>query len=267
MCEGTTGSDMFLIKKAEKPKNHKDTLTKAEIKKLFKATSNNLRDHAIMMLFYYSSQRGGTIEFIDRGQIDFEGEINPKDGQRYHKIENIHAKNDFVYNVWVETECIDAIKRYLAEREEPKEGFRKDNYRRKKFHKDAIFLYGNGKRLTSPSMRNMMKRYGAKIHLKKNIYNHLWRTSTVTIMDGEGMSLAEIMNRTGHTNVESLTPYLQPNVETSNKKSRNALSLDKPKPEPKTETKTPIPPSKPKIDTDKKEEKKQIDTLHFSEMD
>ena len=126
---------------------------------------------------------------------------------------------------------IKAIKRYLEFREPPSEGYTLNNYGKKLFHKDAVFFNGYGQRLTSQAMRHMMKRYSADIGLNKNIYCHLWRSSTITLMDENGMSRSEIAKKSGHRNLQSLDTYLNPRDEVVNKKYHKALSLEPEEPE------------------------------------
>ena len=200
-------------------------LTKEEIQKLLKSTEKNPRDYAIIMTFYYTSARGNSISHLNKQDIDWEGEINPKDKQRYHKIQIRNAKGNYHYKVDVPTECITAIKDYLAVREEPDEGFVLDNYGHELLNSDAIFLNGSGGRFQQQSMRLMLNKYATLSKIGRSIGTHIFRTTTISYCDQSGMSLGEIMQRSGHRNVQSVRPYLKPSADDVNFKSSIALKL------------------------------------------
>jgi len=127
----------------------------------------------------------------------------------------------------VDTEVIDAINRYLDVRENPVEGYLEDNYRRKLYHKDAVFLNGNGQRLKGRAINYMMKNYALESGVtKKKIHTHLWRSSGITIADSKNVSLGQIMARSGHTNIQSVTPYLNAKKDLTNRNISKALSCE-----------------------------------------
>jgi integrase len=235
----TTGDDMFKTFAWERPKKKYDTLEPEEIEMLLKESYKHPRDYAIITFFKHSAQRGGTIEHINEFDIDWIGYIDEETGVRFHKIKIKGSKFNQSYDIEVPSECIDALKRYKEFKEEAKEGYRTDNYSRKIYHKDALFLNGYGERLTAPAMRLMMKRYASKCGIKKDIYNHLWRATFVTLADSNGASVGQIMLRTGHTNPQSIEPYLNTKIKDSNRALRGIFTKevkkpeeDKPKPQP-----------------------------------
>lgn len=149
---------------------------------------------------------------------------------------------------------IDAIKNYLEIREEPIspegkmtysgrtiKGYIIDNYGKKLYHRDAVFLNGYGGRLRKRAMGDMMKKYAAQAGITKKIFCHLWRASGITIADSNGVSLNQIMKRSGHTNIQSVMPYMNPNKNETNMKISNALEIKK------SLTKPTIEPPKQKI--------------------
>ena len=234
----TTDEDMFHIQEKRK-KTDKDTLTLTEIQKLLKATKNNLRDYAIMLLFFHSWQRVGSIVNLNISDIDFDGSLNEQNGEFYHKIHIERAKREQSYDIWVESDVIKAIKEYLKVREEPISpegittysgrkinGYIIGNYRQKLYHKDALFLNGNGGRLQERAINNIMQKYAVDIGLKKRIYTHLWRSTGISIADSNNVSLGQIMQRSGHTNLQSVRPYLNPKKDETNMNISTALRFD-----------------------------------------
>lgn len=234
--------DIFKIPKTEKPRRKKkEVLTKEEIKKLFEHTRKYPRDHAIIKSLYFTTQRGGTLEHLNIQDIKKEPIVNPEDGKEYHIIHIKGAKLNEEYDIQVEPICIEAIFRYINEfREEPSEGYVLDNYGRKLYHKDAVFLNGNGQRYREQAMNQMVKRYAVECGINKRIYCHLFRASAVSIMYSEGVKPAEIIKRTGHSSISSLEPYIDLEDDESNAKCSYGLSLDscdstfKPKQNPST---------------------------------
>lgn len=178
------------------------------------------------MLFFVSWQRVGTIVNLNRNDIDFDGGINKENKKRYHMI-TYHAKQNAIYDSEIDKEVADAIKAYLKIRKNPIDGYIEDNYRRKLYHKDAVFINKDGRRLQARSINNMMKNYALKAGICKRIHSHLWRASGITIADSNNVPLGQIMARSGHSNIQSVTPYLNANKDETNRNITNALSFNK----------------------------------------
>ena len=158
---------------------------------------------------------------------------------------NIKAKGDREYTVNIDTDALEAIKAYLNVREEPKEGHIIDEYSRKLYHRDAVFLNGYGKRLCGVTINNIMKRYAIEMELEKPLYPHLMRATACTIMDERGMTLPQIKEQSGHSNIQSLRTYIRPNKKVIKEKVKASLSLyetqpEPPKPEPKRKPDIPV---------------------------
>ena len=170
----TTDEDILRINEKVR-KKPKDTLTVEESFQIINQAKDNPRNYAIMLLFYHSWQRVGSIVNLNKSDIDWIGEINPEDKRRYHRITIRGAKSNMTYDIYVEEEVILALKKYLDVREKPAEGYIQDNYRRKLYHKDAMFLNGNGERLKARAMNIMMKNYALMSGVaKKKIHTHLY---------------------------------------------------------------------------------------------
>ena len=243
--------DLFLITAKNRQKK-KDILTIDEIQQLLQASKNSKRDYAIIMLFFHSWQRVGSIVALNVSEIDFKGVRNPKDNRMYHKIHINRAKSDQSYDIWVEQEVIHAIDEYLKVREKPISkdgskshsgriirGYRIGNYRQKLYHEDAVFLSGTGRRLTEKAINDMMKRYAIQCNIKKRMHSHIWRRSGISIADSANVPMSQIMGRSGHSNLQSVKPYLNPHDDDTNSNISNAL---KPSPKPEPQTKPELEP-------------------------
>ena len=99
-------------------------------------------------------------------------------------------------------------------------------------------------------MRLMMKRYAIEIGLRMSIYPHLWRSSSITLMDEAGMTQAQIMAQSGHSEPKSLKTYIRPSSTLVRKQTREALDIYNKKPQPK-----------PKPEINKKDEPEQYIAL------
>jgi integrase len=253
-----TNNDIFKVRSDAKPKKEYDILEPEEIDRLLKASYKMPRDFAILTLFKHTGHRGGTIQNLNISGLDLEGYVDEETGIKYHRIKFESGKFNQTYDIEIEEECMSAIKRYLKFREKPKEGYILNNYRQKLYHKDAVFLNGFGKRYQEESMRKMFQKYASMCGLKKHVYNHLWRATFVTLADGNGVSIGQIMKRTGHTRPESLQPYLNTKIKDSNRALISIFNKDnditKPKPKPiKPKPKPELKPEPKPIKEDKTE--------------
>lgn len=122
---------------------------------------------------------------------------------------------------------IKAIKNYLEVREKPVEGYKTDNYGRKLYHTDAVFLNGCGKRIAGQSLNHFIKNYCIQCGIKKaRIHSHMFRRSGISIADSKNVPLSQIMARSGHTAIDSVNPYLNARTDETNNNISSALSLD-----------------------------------------
>jgi integrase/recombinase XerD len=213
----------------------KAILSKDEIQSMFKASNGNLRDNAILKTLYYSTQRCGSIQALRIQDINFSKE-------EIH----IFAKGDREYSVDLHPEALQSIKAYLEVRPRPKH----------KEYEDVLFLNEWGEPLTRVRIWQLVKLYAIKCGIKKRVYPHLFRATSITHMDDSGMSLAQIKLQSGHENLKSLDTYLQPDKRKVKAKVRTALNLD--------DTNRPDTPNiKPKMDTQSKVTDDTDDTTNY----
>ena len=78
----------------------------------------------------------------------------------------------------------------------------------------------------------MMRNYAIEIGIKKRMHTHIWRSTGISLADSNNVSLGQIMHRSGHTNIQSVKPYLNPKDDEVNTNISNALSFDRPESKP-----------------------------------
>lgn len=253
-----SGGDDDLLKPPTKTLTEELPLTKAEVSAFLQISEPNLLHYTIVNTQYRLGQRPNQIANLNISDIDWEG-TKDDNGKIIHRIWIRHSKQDNTYYIDTEdTGLIKMLKTYIdEEREEPKEGYIEDNYGRRLYHEDAIFLNGYGRRWTTTGINVMNKRYAVKLQtqgkLRKNVRMHsqLWRHTLVTILFEQGLNVKEIMKRTGHRSEDCCLRYCRPRERETISKIDNALSLDdtdntKPSQEPSKPDDTPKPkPQKP----------------------
>jgi len=204
-----------------------ETLTIDERERLCESAKGNLRDYAMLRLFFPSLQRGGSVLMIDLKDIDFQ-----------KKEIVIHAKGNRVYPVNINDEIVTALQEYLKIRETPKEGFVLDNWNREKYHKDALFLNGDGKRPTYNLVYHVFKRYAEKSNITKRVFPHLARHCGITYLLDMHVPLKTVAEQSGHKTLSVLMRYHHPDKEKARRECVDILTA-------KTET-APTPPEPPK---------------------
>ena len=162
-------------------------LTEEDIQRLFEASKEDKRNHAILKVLYYTGLRRFEVVNLNVGDINTKDEILYVYGGKgnSNKAINIHK------------EAIDSVVEYLKVRE-PRNPDEK-----------ALFLNQDGYRLGRQSIQRIVKNYASKARITKRIYPHLFRVSLATHMAENGCSLEEIRLQTRHTGFEVLKGYIQ----------------------------------------------------------
>ena len=180
------------LKPPKKYTPNKIPLTEKEIKGLFKVSRHNLRDNAILKVFYYGLLRRTELQNLNMEDVDEQKNklrINAGKGNKYATV-NLHP------------DAIQSIIKYLEIREpkNPDEG--------------ALFLNIYGKRIGKTDIALTIKRYTYKLGLSnKRVYPHLFRISGITHMAQKGVNLKIIQQQSRHTDIETLLGYIQPTDE------------------------------------------------------
>jgi integrase/recombinase XerD len=172
----------------------------SETEKLFKSLKAvkdlEIRDRAIMELFYATGARISEVENARLGDIDLEN--------NEMKVTGKGRKQRLVY---LSQAAVFWIKKYLDVREKmlykSRTGRKKD---------DHLFLNKSGTRLSSRSIRNIVKKCVRKALIGKNITPHSIRHSFATHLLQEGAGIREVQELLGHENITTTQIYSHLNI-------------------------------------------------------
>lgn len=195
-------------------------LSDEELNRLFEVSKHNLRDYAILKVAYYTGQRIDTLSLMELPNLD-----------RTNRRITVYAKGKDgkprIYTIPIDKEAIECIDNYLKVREPTVEGFIVDNWRIKRYHRDAIFLNGEGQRFTKMGLSNMLKRYAFKSGIKRSIHFHLFRHTRCDVLTRQGFTEKQIMLQTGHLQQQSVQRYINPDLERTQKLFEEANEKDR----------------------------------------
>jgi len=244
-------------------KSKRTPLTKEELDNLLEISKSNPRNYAILIITYYTGQRRDSIYHINHKQ----------DIDRKKKEIQIYAKGKDglprEYTVDINDEVLEAIDSYLKVREETKDGYVLDNWGRKLYHKDALFLNGEGERLTPISYHHMIKKYFHMMGITRQVSFHSLRHTAITHMDDDGMTMKQIMLQSGHTTTQSLERYIHPDRKENKSRVDKALGRKPLPPQPQPQPETIVTKEKPKQEdtTDSYISKGIQDTIRLKELE
>jgi len=155
-----------------------------------------IRDRAILELLYSTGARVSEAEGLKIGDIDLQGSELIVTGKG--------RKQRMVY---LNQTAACWLKKYLGIRSRLVSGG-KDKYVNDKH----LFLNRFGKRLSSRSMRTIVKKYVKKALIDKNITPHSIRHSFATHLLQEGAGIREIQELLGHESISTTQIYSHLNV-------------------------------------------------------
>ena len=180
--------------KYERPK--RKPLTGIELEKVRNAC-DNLKDKALLELFYSTGCRVTEMERLDISDIDFQTKEVLLFGKGdKHRISYLNAKAEI------------AIKNYLDSRND---------------NEEALFVsdrkpYG---RLKKPAIEKRIRVLGEKSGIGRRLYPHLIRHTTATDGLDRGMPVEEVQQILGHVNIATTMIYAEvsrANVKTNHRK-------------------------------------------------
>jgi len=175
-----------------RPEKHlPETLRPEQITKLLESIGPTdplgLRDRAMMELLYSSGLRVSELCNARLENIDLEtGFIR------------VTGKGNKTRIVPLGKPAADALQAYLSS-ERPRLVAKKTGA--------EIFLSIRGKKLTTPRIRQLLKRYAARAGLDANVYPHLLRHSFATHLLGGGADLRIIQELLGHADISTTQIY------------------------------------------------------------
>ncbi|MEA2015337.1 MAG: site-specific tyrosine recombinase/integron integrase [Actinomycetota bacterium] len=175
-------------------------LSVSEMRKLFNSmrplSDLEIRDRAIIEFLYSTGARVSEAENLKLNDFDIENNELVVTGKG--------RKQRFVY---LNKAVLYWIRRYMEARN-------RIIYSNKDKSKDDrhFFLNRFGRKLTSRSIRNIVKKYVKKAKINKNITPHSIRHSFATHLLQEGAGIREIQELLGHENISTTQIYSHLNV-------------------------------------------------------
>jgi len=171
-----------------------------EVGKLFgsmkPSNDSEIRDRAIIELLYSTGARISEVEGLKTGEVDLQN--------REIMVTGKGRKQRLVY---LNEAAVFWIKKYLEVRNKliytGKGGHAKDSH---------LFLNRFGKKLSSRSIRTIVKKYVKKAIIGKNITPHSIRHSFATHLLQEGAGIREIQELLGHENISTTQIYSHLNI-------------------------------------------------------
>jgi site-specific recombinase XerD len=160
------------------------------------SNDSEIRDRAIIELLYSTGARVSEVEGLKTGEVDLQNrEIIVTGKGRKQRL------------VYLNEAAVFWIKKYLEVRN-------KLIYTGKGSHtRDShLFLNRFGKKLSSRSIRTIVKKYVKKAIIGKNITPHSIRHSFATHLLQEGAGIREIQELLGHENISTTQIYSHLNI-------------------------------------------------------
>jgi site-specific recombinase XerD len=164
----------------------------------FKPSSDlEIRDRAILEVIYSTGARVSEVENLKIKDIDTAG--------REAVVTGKGRKQRFVY---LNRSAVFWVEKYLEVRNRLVYSNAKEKYRLT----DYLFLNKSGSRLSSRSIRNIVKKYARSSATGKNITPHSIRHSFATHLLQEGAGIREIQELLGHENISTTQIYSHLNI-------------------------------------------------------
>lgn len=167
-----------------------DPLSGAELKRFLEAAETNLRDKAILELFFSTGLRLSELCSLNR-DIDL-----TKDEF------SIRGKGDKVRVVFISDRARSALKAYLAARKDMAEPL----FVNESFHKPTKGDSSDA-RLTPRSIQRIVKMYATKAGIYKKVTPHVLRHSFATDLLSNGADMRSVQMMLGHANIATTQVY------------------------------------------------------------
>ncbi|MGA1796861.1 MAG: site-specific tyrosine recombinase/integron integrase [bacterium] len=152
--------------------------------------SMNLRDRAMLELFYATGIRVGELVALNEGMLDVhKGAIK------------IRGKGNKERLVLFGSRANEAIEAYLCSKPAPRTGER------------PLFQNRHGGRLSSRSVHRIVRKYGERIMLRRGVTPHTIRHTFATHLLESGADLRVIQELLGHSSLSTTQKYTHINVD------------------------------------------------------
>ena len=170
------------------PERDKVSLTKEEIKEMFRCASSNPLELAVIKTLYYTGVRNTELTNLNLSDVDF----------NRLQVTIKHGKGNKLRVVNMTEDCALALQRWIQVRPKPLPD-----------HEEALFVSSCKQRITSACVGKIVKRTAARADIKKHVYPHKLRITNITHMAEAGLSISEIQAQSGHSNTQTLLGYIQ----------------------------------------------------------
>src|SRR5882762_6942380 len=179
------GNPAETVKGPRKGEKEPVVLQKTEYQSLLYAASVNTRDYAIIQVFLQEGLRISELANLRLSNVDLDN--------RVMQVQQGKGKKD--RTIYLEQQSLDALKKYLAEREDVP-------------YYDHFFLAKNGTSLNVRSIRYMIEKYMKKAGIKKRATVHTLRHTFGTHKVANGMDLPNLQKIMGHRKLETTYRYV-----------------------------------------------------------
>lgn len=174
-------------------------LTMQEIKTLIDALNNQpyQQKYADMVtVLALTGMRYGELTALQLKNIDFENNKIEITGNfdSINKIKTLPKTARSIRTILVSDAVIKAIQRQVARLTERYQPLKDDDY--------IFCLEVWNSPITLPSFIRIIKKYGAKAGIEKNLSSHIFRHSHISYLAEAGLPIKSIMDRVGHANAK-----------------------------------------------------------------
>jgi site-specific recombinase XerD len=168
-----------------------DLITNEELERLIKGAEKNLRDKAILELFFSTGLRVSELASLNRDLDLSKDEFS------------IRGKGEKIRVVFLSDNAKDAVRSYLKNRKDMEEAMfiREANFGDKK--KKSV----TRGRLTTRSIERLVKHYAIKAGISKKVTPHVIRHSFATDLLSNGADIRSVQMMLGHSNIATTQIY------------------------------------------------------------
>ena len=148
-----------------------------------------VRDKALILIMYSAGLRIAEL-----------ASLSIKNIMKDHSCAKVLGKGNKERMVYFSEEGTKALKEYLLER-------------KKSINNDMVFLNMKGKPLSVPGIRWIIKYYGERAGIPKNIHPHALRHSFATHLVNSGCDIRVVQDLLGHANISTTQRYTHVDME------------------------------------------------------
>jgi site-specific recombinase XerD len=163
-----------------------DLITNEELERMLKGAEKNLRDKAILELFFSTGLRVSELASLNRDLDLSKDEFS------------IRGKGEKIRVVFLSPSAKEAVRDYLKNRKDMEEAMFVRNLN-KKSKADA--------RLTTRSIERLVKHYAIKAGISKKVTPHVIRHSFATDLLSNGADIRSVQMMLGHSNIATTQIY------------------------------------------------------------